>query len=172
MKISYKIKLDKNYQVLFFIYIYMITNFKIFEMDKYSFEIKKEAKDIIKNYDPIVSKYEDNNGYFSVLLKDKNSTFESWIDISVENYDISIEWNQISYNMNNSKDMIKKKVENDSSVFDLSSSIALQKLEDDNMIYVENGNYYYHKDFWYVKDGYKEKGVDYDVAKKIRKYNI
>ena len=35
----------------------MITNFKIFEIDKYSFEIKKEAKDIIKNYDPIVSKY-------------------------------------------------------------------------------------------------------------------
>jgi hypothetical protein len=172
MKISYKIKLDKNYQVLFFIYIYMITNFKIFEIDKYSFEIEKEAKDIIKKYDPIVLKYEDNNGYFSVLLKDENSTFESWIDISVENYDISIEWNQFSYDMNNSKDMIKKKVENDSSVFDLSSSIALQKLEDDNMIYIENGNYYYHKDFWYVKDGYKEKGVDYDVAKKIRKYNI
>jgi hypothetical protein len=150
----------------------MITNFKIFEIDKYSFEIEKEAKDIIKKYDPIVLKYEDNNGYFSVLLKDENSTFESWIDISVENYDISIEWNQFSYDMNNSKDMIKKKVENDSSVFDLSSSIALQKLEDDNMIYIENGNYYYHKDFWYVKDGYKEKGVDYDVAKKIRKYNI
>lgn len=58
MKISYKIKLDKNYQVLFYIYIYMITNFKIFEIDKYSFEIEKEAKDIIKNYDPIVSKYD------------------------------------------------------------------------------------------------------------------
>ena len=26
--------------------------------------------------------------------------------------------------------------------------------------------------FNYVKDGYKEKGVDYDVAKKIKKYNI
>lgn len=172
MKISYKIKLDKNYQVLFFIYIYMITNFKIFEIDKYSFEIEKEAKDIIKKYDPIVLNYEDNNGYFSVLLKDENSTFESWIDISVENYDISIEWNQFSYDMNNSKDMIKKKVENDSSVFDLSSSIALQKLEDDNMIYIENGKYYYHKNFWYIKDGYKEKGIDYDTAKKIKKYNI
>lgn len=149
----------------------MITNFKIFE-SSFDNDIEKEVKKIIKKYDPIVLKYEDNDSYFSVLLKDKNSTFESWIDISIENDDISIEWNQFSYNLDNSKDMIKKKVQNDDYVFDLSGSVALEKLEEDNMIYYENDKYYYHKYFWYIKDGYKDRGIDYDIAKKIRKYNV
>lgn len=150
----------------------MITNFKIFEMDKFSFEIKKEAKNIIKKYDPIVLKYEDNDGYFSVLLKDKNSTFESWIDISVDNYDLTAEWNQISYDINDSKDMIKQKVENDSKVFDLSRSIAEEKLLDDHMVYEEDNKYYHYKKFWYVKDGFKDNGIDYEKAKKMKKYNV
>lgn len=150
----------------------MITNFKIFEMNIYQFEIEKEAKGIIKKYDPIVSKYDDSDGYFSVLLKDKNSTFESWIDISIENYDLTAEWNQISYNMNNSKDMIKQKVENDSNVFDLSRSIAEEKLLDDHMVYEEDNKYYHYKKFWYVKDGFKDNGIDYEKAKKMKKYNV
>ncbi|MCK9416069.1 hypothetical protein M0Q97_05350 [Candidatus Dojkabacteria bacterium] len=149
----------------------MITNFKIFEAS-FENDIKKEAKKIIKNYDPIISKYEDDNGYLSVLLKDKNSSFESWIDISIEDYEISADWNQISYYRDNSNDMIKQKVENNSDVFDMSLSVAEEKLLEDNMIYYEDDKYYYHKDFWYEKDGYKERGIDYDAAKKIRKYNI
>lgn len=150
----------------------MITNFKIFEMDKYSFEIKKEANNIIKKYDPIVLKYEDNDGYFSVLLKDKNSTFESWIDISVDNYDLTAEWNQLTYNTDNYNDMIKQKVENDSKVFDLSRSIAEEKLLDDHMVYEEDNKYYHYKKFWYVKDGFKDNGIDYEKAKKMKKYNV
>ena len=145
---------------------------KKFELDKYSWEISKEAKDIIENYDPIVIKYEELEKYFSVQLKDQNSEFETWVDINVDDYDINGDWNQISYNLNNSKDMIKKTVENDPNVFDISIATASDKLLEDDMIYEENGEYYYYKDFWYVKDGFKEKGISYDKAKQIKKYNI
>ena len=147
----------------------MIINFKIFEN---SDDNKKEANKIISDYDPIVLKYEDNDGYFSVYIKDKNSEFNTWIDISIEDYEISAEWNQLTYNTNNSNDIIKSMIESDNDVFTSSISVSEDKLLADRMIYEEDGKYYYHKDHWYVKGGFKDNGIDYDKAKRMKKYNI
>jgi len=149
-----------------------MKHIKKFEKDKYYFEIEKEIKEIIKNYNPYVIKYEDNGGYFSVLIKDKNSDFKTWIDIWVEQYDILSEWNQSSYNTNNLNDIIKKGVEDDGDIISMTEGVAISKLLEDSMIYEDDDKYYYHKNFWYIKDGYKKQDVNLDDAKKIKKYNL
>jgi len=134
-------------------------------------EVKVEVDKIIKKYDPYVLKYEEEGDFFSVLVKDKNSDFMSYIDLWLEHGDVSSEWNQMSYSTNNSNDMIKKGVENDGDVYTDTFNIALDKLISDEMIYNDD-KYYHYKDFWYVKDGYKEQGIGLEDAKRMRKYNL
>jgi hypothetical protein len=140
----------------------------------YEDNFNEEVKHIIDNYDPYVVKIQEVDRYFSVLIKDKNSDFESWLDVWVTdtNNDIESEWNQQIYYNNNSNDIIKKEVESDNDVFSMSESVALYKLLDDNMIYEEDDKYYYYSDYWYVKDGYKDKGISLDKAREIKKYNL
>jgi hypothetical protein len=152
----------------------MIKKFKIFEKDKYDFEIEEESKNIISNFDPVVIKYEENEGYFSVLIKDKNSDFKTWLDISFDDGEPNSEWNQISYNNNNSNDMIKKLVEDSEGMLDICSNAAIEKLIKDEKVYDDDDEgYVNYKDYWYIRDGFKERGIDYETAKSIRyDYNL
>lgn len=152
----------------------MIKNFKIFEKDKYNFEIEEESKNIISNFDPVVIKYEENEGYFSVLIKDKNSDFKTWLDISFDDGEPNSEWNQISYFNNNSNDMIKKLVEDSEGMLDICSNAAIEKLIKDEKVYDDDDEgYVNYKDYWYIRDGFKERGIDYETAKSIRyEYNL
>lgn len=138
------------------------------------YKFQDEITHIINNYDPYVVKYEENksNKYFSVLIKDKNSNFTSWIDLWIENNQICADWNQMSYDRLNSKDMIKKEVENNPDIYSMSESVAREKLIDDEMIYEDENGYHYYNDYWYVKDGFKKQDISLDDAKKIKKYNL
>jgi len=148
-----------------------IKKFETYEYDK---ELEEEIDRIVSNYDPIVVKYEDNGEMFFVLVKDKNSDFISWVDLWEDSGEITSDWNQMVYNTNNSNDIIKKGVESDPNVYDLTYSISLDKLLRDEMIYYddEDNNSYYHTNYWYIKDGYKERGISLEDAKQMRKYNL
>ena len=143
---------------------------KLEKFNKKSEEIKK----IIKNYEPYAVKYEDHKNIkqFSVLVKDKNSDFNSWVDIWVEDGEINSDWNQMIYYNDNEDDMVKKGVENDSDVYLKTESAALTILEENNLIYYDEDIMYHYSDYWYIKDGYKDEGFSLEDAKKIRKYNL
>lgn len=151
----------------------MIKKFKIF--DNYNFDDEiDETKRILSNFKPVVEKYEEDGDYFSVLIKDQNSNFKTWLDITFNNGEYESEWNQISYNNRNSNDIVKQNIQNSEGILDTCSNIAIDKLLVDEKIYDdEEDGYVIYKNYWYIKDGFKESGIDYETAKRIRyDYNL
>lgn len=112
-------------------------------------EDKETVKKIIKNFNPIAVKYNGNNddGY-SVLIKDKNSDFESWMDVWVDGKDVDVDWNQYIYHTDIIEDVMKRKIEDDTeTVFDLTSSEAVNFLQDKGiLVQDDNANWAYGKD--------------------------
>lgn len=85
-------------------------------------EVYEESTKIIENFDPELINEELDGEWLSVLIKDKNSDFQAWLDFNF--IDESIDWNKFVFFNNNSKDMIEKAVMDDDNVFDLCSSLA------------------------------------------------
>jgi len=83
----------------------------------------------------------------------------------------------MSYYTKDSNDMIKQLVENSEGmldVLDVCSGVAIEKLISDEKVYDDvNDGYVHYKNFWYVKDGFRDAGVDYETAKAGRyDYNL
>ena len=110
---------------------------------EFEYDVRVDADEIISNFKPIATKIENDNGYFSVFVKDENSSFDSWIDVWIENKDVESVWNQQTYYLNNSKDAIKKQVETE--VFDEALSVAIDKLESENLIYQDDNGEWFNK---------------------------
>lgn len=149
---------------------------KEFEKDKFNFEIEEEIKKVVDNYEPKAVKYEyhehGKESYFSIMVKDNNSSFSSWVDISFESGDCESEWNQAIYSTDNSNDMIKQGIENSDDVLFITESAILDYLAENEILYEEDGEYYYFEKYWYVKDGYKDNGISLEDAKRMRDFNI
>lgn len=91
-------------------------------MDEFDKEVLEESTKIIENFDPEVIKEDADSDWVSVLIKDKNSDFQAWMDFNFMSEEC--DWNKFVFFNNNSKDMIEKKVMDDNNVFDLCSSLA------------------------------------------------
>lgn len=101
--------------------------------------IERDMETVVSEFNPFVEKIEDNDGYYSVLIRDKNSEFSAWIDISItEQYqDINAEWNQYIF-YDNDDDVFMKKMQENEDVYELASSLAIQYLVDANKIIQRN----------------------------------
>ena len=99
---------------------------------------QKQVKKIIKNFSPVAVKYEgDSEEGYSVLIKDKKSNFSAWVDVWINEsyYDVETDWNQYIFSTNSTEDRIKSAVQDDTeTVYDLATSVAIQKLEEDGLI--------------------------------------
>jgi len=143
----------------------MIKNFNIFINEKlldkmvaksredltseqqWEFDIIIEAEKIISNFEPEGIKVEiSDKTSFSVLIKDKNSEFEGWVDIYFDTHgaiDINSEWNQYIFNNTNSNDILKQKIQDNIDVYDSATDEALYKLKKDKLIYQnDNGEWF------------------------------
>ena len=110
---------------------------------EFEYDIYIEADEIISNFKPIVSEIKKVENYFSVLIKDEKSNFSAWMDIWLENDDLNGEWNQDTFYLNDSKDMIQKRIQDE--VFEEAESVAIYKLKSDDFIYQDK------KGFWFYK---------------------
>ena len=108
---------------------------------KRSSSIKKKAENlskleqnkvnkIINNFEPVAIDIND----YSVLIKDKNSKFQAWIDTWVDNKDIDQDWNQYIFHTDDVNDRIQKAVQEDDNVFDLACNEALSYLQKKGLI--------------------------------------
>ena len=93
----------------------------------YEIEASKEAKKIIKKFNPVAVEVDGDKGGYSVLIKDKNSNFQAWVDIwgNGEEYD----WNQYSFSNKTYNDVLQQIIQNDLDVFDMAISEAFLYLE-------------------------------------------
>lgn len=58
-----------------------------------------------------------------------------WMDVSIEHPDIDIEWNQYIFDLTNSKDVGRREFQDNCDNYDVYSSLAVQYLEDQNIVY-------------------------------------
>ena len=122
-------------------------------------------KAISHNFYPDGIEYHgDSERGYSVLIKDKNSDFESWVDITINNEykDVDSYWNQYIFHTDDPKDVKKSQLQEDNNIWDQASSEAILYLERKGEIYQnEDGEWFYSDDY--------EKG--YAKGGKIKKVN-
>jgi len=99
---------------------------------------------IRKGFKPKVIKIEISDDGFSVLVKDKKSDFEAWLDAWIEKNDILVEWNQYIFCVDDENDMFAQEMQNDEYINDISTSTVINYLEHNNKIIQDkNGNWSY-----------------------------
>lgn len=98
-------------------------------------EMEQEAQNIIKKFKPYVIKWEADDNGGSVLIGDKNSDFQAWVDVWISGNDVDCDWNQYITHVNDPKEYRDLQVRNDTeTVFDLATSEAIYCLEQNNVI--------------------------------------
>lgn len=121
-------------------------NFILEDIDK-ELTFDEKVNKIVDEFNPEAVEYtaDDNNGW-SVKIKDQKSGMEFWVDVWVDtNYnDVETEWNQYIFDTNNDNDNLKNAVQENSSVFDLATSEAINYLQEQNIIEQDD------KANWYV----------------------
>ena len=132
-----------------------LKHLKVHKKAEIELDEDEQAKvdEIINNVNPVAVKYEGNSkdGY-SVLVKDKNSDFDAWVDVWInEDYhDVETDWNQYIFSVDSEEDRIQQAVQDNTDViYDMFTSAAIGYLEDKGL--VVNGN----KGWSYGKGGKK-----------------
>lgn len=100
-------------------------------MKEFEKNIKKESKKILENLEfecKKIVKDKDGQG-ISVLLKDKNSDFECWFNCWAYMEEIYTDWNKYIFNINNSKDLLQKYIQEDENAFVKADSIACEEFQ-------------------------------------------
>lgn len=79
--------------------------------------------------------------YFSVLIQDKK--IKVWVDVSVEDKDLSIDWNKYIFYLDSEENVKIKQYQEDCDNADACFSLANSYLEKQNLIYQSNiGNWF------------------------------
>lgn len=76
---------------------------------------KIKAYSIMQTFKPYVIKSESEDGYTSILIGDKNSLYQTWIDKN--DSDGSLDWNKSIFCLSNSDDVIEREMQYDESVW-------------------------------------------------------
>jgi hypothetical protein len=94
-----------------------------------------------------VKKVEANKEQFSVLIEDLHNDIEGWLDVWVDKVykDVSIEWNQYIFFLDNENDVEKRKWQDDLGVFDYAGSLAVSVLQDKGLIYQNDKGKWFRK---------------------------
>ena len=108
---------------------------------------KKSPMDkMVENFKPEAAEYNgDNETGYSVLVKDKNSDFEAWVDIWVDerNHDINKDWNQYIFDTTNNMDVDKEEIQNNDAIYDMTTSEAVNFLEEKGILKNEDAGWSY-----------------------------
>jgi len=80
-------------------------------------------------------KHEGDNRGYSVLI-DTDEGLKVWIDVDTYKGDIRVDWNAYIFNLKNSKDIAISKFQSSADNFSDCSSIAIQYLENNNLIII------------------------------------
>ena len=89
---------------------------------------------------------ESTEGFISVLVVDEKSKFQAWMDVCIDNKDISVDWNQYIFHLDNEKAVFQKEMQDDCYIFEMCNSEAVNFLENINKISQdENANWVYVK---------------------------
>jgi hypothetical protein len=100
--------------------------------------IKSSYSKIVNNFSPVAVEHNVNGvgegSYYSVLVKDKNSDFSAWVDVSISGNDVDTDWNMYIFDMTDPADVLQKRVQDNSDVFDYATSEAVQYLENRGFI--------------------------------------
>ena len=116
------------------------------ELEKVLNEVADDkVQKIIDNYDPQAIKIHLGEDGFSVLVQDRNSKWQAWVDVWVdEEYkDVNTEWNQYIFYNSDESDILSQALQDDDTIYDYATSEAISALEKKGYIYQdENGKWF------------------------------
>lgn len=94
-----------------------------------------------------VKKIESHKEQFSVLIEDLHDDIEGWLDVWVDPVykDVSVEWNQYIFFLDNGNDVEKRKWQDDLGVFDYASGLAVSVLHNKGLIYQNDKGKWFRK---------------------------
>ena len=94
-----------------------------------------DIEDLSEKYNPVAIEFADNDdGYFSVKLEDKDIEFTTWIDVIVKDDDVTAEWNNEIFYMTDPTERFKKEMQDNADVFGKADDAAINYLIDQNVI--------------------------------------
>jgi hypothetical protein len=107
---------------------YSVTEFnKISEASwDITITLKSKCEKIVEEFDPEAIKFEADDDYASVLIKDKSSKWTVWVDVDLT--DGSCEWNQYIFTLTDSRDVLAKNLQEQPEIYDVCSGIAVDYL--------------------------------------------
>ncbi len=133
---------------------------------KFAYAKGGTIKAISHNFYPDAIKYHgDSERGYSVLIKDKNSDFDTWVDVYINEdiKDVSADWNQYIFHTDDPADVKKSALQDDTNIFDQATSEAIYYL-------LSKGEIRQNDDSeWFYSDDY-EKG--YAKGGKVTKYKV
>ncbi len=103
-----------------------------------------------------VLKHEEYETHYSVLLHDTEKDIKAWMDVAIEEGDVSVEWNAYIFNTNNEKEVALSKYQEDCNNYMAMDSEAVNYLTNKGLI----GQY--EDSTWY---DYKTKREDDEVKR-------
>lgn len=94
--------------------------------------IEDAVEYVVKHFEPYVKDIDftlADEGWYSVLIATKNTNFTAWLDIEVKDKEvINIEWNDYIFNLRVPERVLKNELQNNDTIFELSSNTALDEL--------------------------------------------
>jgi len=102
---------------------------------RFGFDIEQMNKNI-EEYEPFVSRIEEEDGGISVRVEDGNHMVPPmWMDYYIDPMgDLASEWNAYIFNSRDAKDMEKSIYQNDSDFYELVEDCAFEYLYDNKYI--------------------------------------
>lgn len=89
-------------------------------------------KQIVDNMDVYAVKMDDT---YSVLVKDRNSKFEAWMDVWISDRgDVNVDWNKYIFYLYNEDDVFQRDVQDYAEAFDMCCSVAIEYLENADVL--------------------------------------
>jgi hypothetical protein len=134
--------------------------------------LKSSYSKIINNFSPVAVKHHVHEttvgSYYSVLVKDENSEFSAWVDVSISRDDVEADWNMYIFDMTDPADVLQKRVQDNDDVFDYATSEAVQYLENLGLINNGVGGWSYGSDRGHLRESKEDKkefkvGKNYEV---------
>jgi hypothetical protein len=96
--------------------------------------MKNKDLNKLESNDLTIISHEIHDTHFSIRIKCEKANVDLWADYSIEDEDISMEWNMYIFFDDNKDDMRIKKFQDNCNAYEIVSSAGISYLEEKNLI--------------------------------------
>ena len=107
--------------------------------------MKNNKLNKLEENDLTIINHEVHDTHFSIRIKCEKADVDIWADYSIEDEDISMEWNKYIFFNSNKNDMRIKKFQENCNVYEIVSNVGVWYLEEKNLIAQDDSGAWFTK---------------------------